>query len=280
MADYYNTLGVTKQANADEIKKAYRKLASQHHPDKGGDKAKFQEIQEAYSTLSDPDKKSQYDNPSPFGTRGDGGWQQAGMPPGFEDIFAQMFGGGGSPFFGQGFRQPQQQRNRVLNIQTTISLEEAFHGKDLIANLQLPSGREQMLEIKIPAGISDGVTLRLAGMGDDSVPGAPRGDIHLTVNVNQHHKFARQGDDLLCKVDITCIDAMLGKTINVTTIDGKTLEITVNPGTQHGQVLSAAGYGMPKVNDNRFKGRMLMSVDISIPKLNDAQKTILQQINI
>lgn len=278
MADHYTTLGVNKNAGPDEIKKAYRKLASQHHPDKGGDTKKFQEVEEAYRVLSDPEKRAQYDNPQPqFGGGPFGGFGGGGFPPGFEDLFSAF--GHGSPFFGQGFRQ-QPQRNRTLNIQTNISLEEAFHGRDLVANVRLPSGKEQLLEIKIPAGISDGTTLRLGGMGDDSVPGVPRGDIHLTVNVNPHPRFVRQGDDLLCKADITCIDAMLGKTINVTTIDGKVLEVTVNPGTQHGQILAAAGYGMPKVNDNRFKGRMLISVDISIPKLNEAQKAILQQINI
>ena len=277
MTDHYQTLGINKNASPDDIKKAYRKLASQHHPDKGGDTNKFQEIQVAYDTLSDPNKRAQYDNPQPQFHGGEPFGGFGGFPPGFEDIFSAF--NGGHPFFGQGFRQ-QPQRNRILNIQTAITLEEAFHGKDLIANLQLPSGRNQVLEIKIPAGISDGTTLRLASMGDDSIPGAPRGDIHLTVNVHQHQKFARQGDDLLCKVDITCIEAMLGKIINVTTIDGKTLEITVNPGTQHGQVLAAAGYGMPKVSDNRFKGRMLISVDISIPKLTKEQKEILQQLNI
>lgn len=278
MTDYYNNLGISKQATADEIKKAYRKLASQHHPDKGGDTAKFQQIEEAYRTLSDPEKRSQYDNPQP---QFNGGHFGGGMPPGFNDIFGQMFGQGGghNPFFGHGFGQ-QPQRNRILNIQTVISLEEAFHGKDMIANLQLPSGRDQVLEIKIPAGINDNTTLRLAGMGDDSVPGLPRGDIHLTINVHQHHTFLREGDDLIRSIDINCIDAMLGKSLLVETIDGKTLEVKVNPGTQHGQVLAAAGYGMPKINDNRFKGRMLMSVNINIPVLNEAQKQILKQINI
>ena len=89
MADHYTTLGVDKSATPEDIKKAYRSLASKHHPDKGGDTAKFQEIQTAYATLSDPEKRQQYDNPNPFGTRQDGGWQQAsGFPPGFEDIFA------------------------------------------------------------------------------------------------------------------------------------------------------------------------------------------------
>jgi DnaJ-class molecular chaperone len=199
------------------------------------------------------------------------------MPPGFEDIFSQMFSGGGNPFFGQGFRQ-QPQRNRILNIQTTISLEEAFYGKDLMANIGLPSGREQVVEIKIPAGVRDGSVLRLAGMGDDTIAHAPRGDIHLTINVSQHQRFIRQDDDLICGMEISCIDAMIGKTFQIDTIDGKTLELSIRPGTQHGQMLSAAGYGMPKLNDNRFKGRMLININVKIPtNLTDAQKQILQQ---
>jgi DnaJ-class molecular chaperone len=135
-----------------------------------------------------------------------------------------------------------------------------------------------MVEIKIPVGTHDGLVLRLAGMGDDSVPNAPRGDIHLTVSVLEHPKFRRQGDDLTCNIEISCIDAMLGKTMQVDTIDGKTLEITIQPGTQHGQTLAAAGYGMPKLNDNRYKGRLLMPVVITIPTfLTNEQKQILQQ---
>lgn len=281
MSDHYQTLGVDRNATPDEIKKAFRKLASQHHPDKGGDTKKFQEIQAAYDTLGDPEKKSQYDNPQP---QFNGGHFGGGMPPGFEDIFSQMFGGGGgSPFgnmFGQA-RHHQPQRNRTLNIQTTISLEEAFTGKDMIANIQLPSGREQLLEIKIPAGINDGMVLRLAGMGEDSVSNAPRGDIHLTVNIQQHHRFIRQGDDLVMSAEINCIDAMLGKNIQIETIDGKTLDIKVPAGTQHGQMLAAPGYGMPKVSDSRFKGRMLISINVTIPSnLNESQKAILSQIKL
>jgi len=280
MADHYQTLGVDKNAGPDEIKRAYRKLASQHHPDKGGDTRKFQEVEEAYRILSNPESRAEYDNPRPqFG--GGGHFGGGGFPPGFEDIVSQMFGGGGSPFgFGFGQGRPQQPRNQTLNIQTTITLEEAFSGKDMIANLTLPSGRDQVLEVKIPAGISDGMTLRLSGMGDDRIQSAPRGDIHLTVAVQPHSKFIRQGDDLVTQLDVNCIDAMLGKKYLIDTIDKRTLELTVNPGTQHGQILSAAGYGMPKVNDNRFKGRMLISVNIIIPALNQVQKDILKQITI
>jgi len=277
MTDYYSTLGISKSANADEIKKAYRRMANQHHPDKGGDTEKFKEIEEAYRTLSDPQKKAEYDNPQPQFGGGPGGFHfhTGNMPGGFEDIFAHF---GGSPFgdiFGRG-RQPQ--RNRTLNIQTTITLEEAFHGKDLLATLGLPSGREQTIEVKIPAGIHDGTTLRLSGLGDDSITGIPRGDLHLTVSIQPHRIFQRQGDDLIRSVDINCIDAMLGRKISITTLDNKTLEVSVNPGTQPGQTLSVAGYGMPKMADPRFKGRLLVNVNVTIPQnLTAAQKTLLEQ---
>ena len=269
MTDYYDILGVPKNSSPDDIKKAYRKLAAKHHPDRGGDTAKFQEIQAAYAVLSDPDKRAQYDNPQPQFN-----FQGSGVPPGFEDIFS-AFGGFGD-FFG---RRGPQQRNRTLNIQTTISLEEALVGKNVIATVKLPSGKDQVLEVKIPAGVQDGTTLRLANIGDDSYPNLPRGDIHLTVRVYQHPIFHRQGDDLLINLEITAIEAMLGKIKEVKTLDGRTLSIKINPGTQHGQVLAAHGYGMPKMSDPRFTGRLLVQISIKIPTfLTEEQILKLKEI--
>lgn len=273
MADYYSTLGISKDAGPDDIKRAYRKLASQHHPDKGGDTKKFQEIEEAYRTLSDPEKRSQYDNPQPQFQGGFGGF-----PPGFEDIFS-AFGGSGHPF-GNMFGQRQQPpRNKTLNIQTRINLEEAFHGKELIASVTLPSGKDQVINVKIPAGIHDGTTLRLAGMGDDTFQNIPRGDIQLTIGIHPHMTFQRQGDDLIRNIEISCIDAMIGKNVYVDTIDGKTLEIKVNAGTQPGTIISAQGYGMPNINDSRFKGRLLLNVQMTVPSnLNEEQKEALKKL--
>ena len=275
MTDYYQILGLTKTASPDDIKKAYRKLASQHHPDKGGDTAKFQELQVAYETLSSPEKRAQYDNPRP--QHNGFHHQHGGMPPGFEDIFAQAFGG--NPFGGM-FSQPRHgPRNQNLNIQTTITLEEAFEGKEIIANLTLPSGRDQVLQIKIPAGILDGNTLRLTGIGDDTYPNIPKGDIHLTVNIAPNVNFERRGDDLVQKVKISCVDAMLGKTVSVTTIDKKTLDVNIKSGTQPNTILAAQGYGMPNVNDKRFRGRLLMEIEVFVPTdLTDQQKQILKSL--
>jgi DnaJ-class molecular chaperone len=271
MSDLYNTLGIDRSANPDEIKRAYRKLAAQHHPDRGGDTKKFQEIQAAYDTLSDPEKRNAYDNPP---QQPSGFHFQGGFPPGFEDIFAHF---GGDPLNGF-FGRRQAPRNKNLNIQASITLEEAFAGKQIVATLKLPSGREQAIEIKIPAGIQDGTTLRLANIGDDSIPGAPRGDIFLNVQVQPHSIFARQNDDLIQKIEISCIEAMLGTNKIIETLDKRSLEIKINSGTQHNQILSINSYGMPNINDNRFRGRMLINVEIKIPEqLTEAQINLLKQ---
>jgi DnaJ-class molecular chaperone len=265
---HYDTLGVAKTATPEEIKRAYRKLASQHHPDKGGDTARFQEIEAAYRVLSDVGQRQQYDNPQPQFNDPFGPFMNTG---GFGDIFRH---------FHQGFRQQQPQRNRTLNVQTTISLEDAFHGKELIANITLPSGKDQMVNVKIPAGIQDGTVLRLAGMGEDTIPNLPRGDIHLTITIQPHQLFNRQGDDLIQELTIPVWTAILGDSIKIRTIDNRELEVTIQPGTQFGHVLGVPGAGMPNMNDNRFKGRLLLKVNIQIPNnLNETQKNLLRQIN-
>jgi curved DNA-binding protein len=271
--DHYSTLGVDRGASPDDIKRAYRKAAAKHHPDRGGDTAKFQEVQAAYETLSNPEKRQQYDNPQPqFGGGGFGG-----APPGFEDVFAQMFGG--NPFFGHGFRQQQPQRNRNLNLQTVITLEEAYAGKDMVASIKLPSGLDQVFEVKIPAGVREGTTLRLAGLGEDTHPNLPRGDIHLTVNIQPHHLYQRQGDDLFRSLSINCFDAILGKTMTFETLDNRSLEINISPGTQYGQILAVQNYGMPHMGDNRMKGRLLLEIKITVPTdLTEGQKNLIRQI--
>jgi curved DNA-binding protein len=271
--DYYNILGVDRSASQDDIKKAYRKLAAKHHPDRGGDTAKFQEISVAYDTLGDVDKKAQYDNPQP-----QGGFQQyGGMPPGFEDILRGFGGGPFGDIFGQ--RRQQPVRNRIMNLQTQITLEEAFSGKELIANIQLPSGREQLLEVKIPAGVRDGTTLRLSEMGDDSISGVPRGDIHLTIHVIPHAVFQRNNDDLVRTLDVNSLEAIIGCLKQFTTLDNKTLEINIPPGTQHGQIMSVQGYGMPFMQDNRMRGRLLITINLKTPtNLTDQQKDLIRQI--
>jgi len=277
MKDYYQVLGVDKSANDQDIKSAFRKLAMNHHPDRGGDIAKFQEIQEAYQVLSDPQKRAEYDNPQPqFYHQNAGGgttFDFGGTP--FEEIFGQ-----GHPFgdfFGFRRRSPI---NQNIQLQTSITLEDAFNGKEVLASLTLPSGREQTINIKIPAGIHNGTTLKLSGMGDDSLPGIPRGDILLTIQVQDHHKFKRQGDDLICDVEVTTIAAMLGTEVIVETIDQRQLQTEIPSGIQHDSLLSLVGQGMPNFNDPSRRGRLLIRIKLTVPELSEIQKDALRKLNI
>lgn len=274
MSDYYQVLGVQKTASDDEIKKAYRKLAMRHHPDKGGSTEEFQKIQEAYDTLSDPQKRLAYDNPRP-----QGGFQftgAGGIPP----EFAEIFGTGWNPFEGF-FNQHMQRsaRNKNLNMQVKLSLNEAYQGKQLLATVKLPSGKEQVIDVKIPQGIQDGTTLRVSGIGDDTYPNVPRGDIHITVSIIPHPTFTRKGDDLISNVTITCIDAMLGRDVIIKTIDDKELQVKIPSGTQPGQILAIQGFGMPNMNDPRFKGRLLINVNVTVPsQLTEVQISELKKL--
>jgi DnaJ-class molecular chaperone len=281
LTDHYSTLGVTKNASPEEIKTAYRKLANQHHPDKGGDEETFKNVQIAYSILSDPSRKLEYDrNPQgsePWFEFQRGKANMHTMNP--EEMF-QFFNRGAPDPFSFFFRGQQTQKNLSLNVSTVVTLEEAFYGKDWLADVTLPSGRTQTINIKIPAGIHDGTMLKIQGLGDDSIPNVARGDIHLTVQVAAHREYVRQGDDLVKQINVMCVEAMLGCKLTVDTIDGRTLEITINPGTQHGQTLSAPGYGMPNINDNRFRGRLLMPINIEIPtQLTPGQVELLSKFH-
>ena len=271
--DYYNTLGVQKGATDAEIKKAYRSLAMKHHPDRGGNPKLFQDIQAAYDTLSDPTKRTEYDNPQPQFHGDPFAGQGGGVPPGFEDVF-RFFGGGD---FGPFFRASRPQ-NRTVQLQAAITLEDAFHGKELVVNVRLPSGREQMINGKVPAGVHDGVNLRLAGMGDDRLQGAPRGDVIVHVTIIPHTKFQRQGDDLVQDIAIDAIEAMLGKDITIDTIDGKQFTGNIPAGTQPDSILGIGGLGMPNMNNPRARGRMLLKVKVTVPALSPKQQEILKSI--
>lgn len=267
MTDYYSILGIQRNASADDIKKAYRKMASQHHPDKGGDTARFQQIEEAYRILGDENSRAQYDNPQPQGFQ-----QFGGFPPGFEDLFRNFHP------FGDIFGNHRTPRNRTLNLQTTITLEDAYHGKELVANIILPSGRDQMINVKIPAGIHDGTTLRLSGLGDDTVKNAPRGDVHLTIQIQPHSVFQRNGDDLIKDLSVSVWDALLGEVVRVTTIDNRSFDVKIPEGTNHDQILNVPDCGMPIMNSNK-KGRLLLKIKIDLPKnLSEAEKQIIRKL--
>jgi curved DNA-binding protein len=266
MTDYYQTLGVNENASPDEIKKAYRSLANKHHPDKGGDQAKFKDISVAYDTLSDAQKKAEYDQQRQFGGgqqfhfhTGNGGFDPFAHMFGQGHPFSQMFGGGG-----------HMRRNRDLNIQCAITLLDSFLGKQLEANYQLPSGRTQTVSINVPAGITNGDTIRYQGLGDDSMPGAPRGNLNVTVIVHADPNFERRGDDLYTTVDINPIEAMIGCKKTVRNITGDQMEVDIRAGVESGVEFASNGNGFANVNNGR-RGRFVTVVKIKTPKITNSE---------
>jgi len=268
MTDFYKILGVSESAGPDEIKKAYRSLANKHHPDKGGDQAKFKDISVAYDTLSDAQKKAEYDHKRQFGDAQQFHFNQGG---GF-DPFGHMFGGGfpqGHPFGDiVGHMRGQPRRNRDLNIQCQISLVDSFTGKQVEASFQLPSGRNQNVVIDLPAGVNNGDTIRYSGLGDDSIPQMPRGNLNVTVVVTPHPKYERRGDDLFTNVEINPIEAMIGCKKTVETLTGSKLELEIRAGVETGVEFASHGNGFKNINSNQ-RGRFVSVVHIVTPKVTD-----------
>lgn len=265
MTDHYQTLGVNQNSTPDEIKKAYRSLANKHHPDKGGDQAKFKDISVAYDTLSDPQKKAEYDQMRMGGPQvrfHTGGFQD------FHDIF------GGNPFgqghpFGDIFGQPRGvRRNRDLNIQCQITLLDSFMGKQLEAQYQMPSGKQQTVVINIPAGIEHGATIRYQGLGDDSNPNAQRGDLNVTIIVLPDSVYERRGDDVYFSLDISPIEAMIGCKKSVKLINGTTMTLDLRPGLETGTEFASNGHGFTNVQSGR-RGRFVTLIKIKTPAITD-----------
>ena len=280
--DYYSTLGLQRNASEDDIKKAYRKMAMKHHPDRGGDEKTFKQVSEAYEILSDPQKKQMVDmGVDPKAQQGGGHRHQQGPfefhfnSGNFEDVFSNFGFGGGGPF-GFGGRQPQ--RNKTININVDLSLEDVLNGKELDAELAIPNGRKKIINISIPAGIESGQQIRYQGMGDASIPGIPPGDLIVNIRVAPHPIFRRDGDSLLVEKDILVWDAMLGCNLTLQTLDGKNLNITVPPGTQPETVLSCRNEGIPNMR-NRQRGNLLIKIKVTVPKnLTANQITVIENL--
>jgi curved DNA-binding protein len=268
MTDYYNILGVNKSASPDDIKKAYRTLAMKHHPDRGGDEAKFKQINEAYDVLSDPNKKQMVDTGIDPNSQGHGGFNQGPFEfhfgsGNFEDVFSQ---------FGFGFSgNRRQQRNKTFNIVVDLTLEEVLTGKDINAEVTVPGGSKRNININIPPGIENGQQIRYQGLGDSSISGAPAGDLIVNVRVWTHSFFRREGTNLILEKHVSVWDAIIGTKIRVASIDGKNLEIIIPPGTQSETVLGCKGEGLPKMG-SRARGNLLIKIVVDIPKNLPADK--------
>ena len=275
--DYYSTLGVGKNATDDDIKKAYRKLAMKHHPDRGGDEATFKKISEAYDILSDPQKKQIVDLGGDPKNQGGGNYGNSfnqgpfefhfggGVPPGMEDIFGR-FG------FGSGFGRQPMRKNKTLNLNIDITLEDVLSGKDINAEITIPgSGKNKMINIAIPAGIEHGQQIRYEGMGDDAIRELRPGDLIVNVNIRPHNRFRREHSDIILEKSVSVWDAIIGSTLDIETLDGKMLTINVPQGTKHGTVLSCRGEGLP-IMRSRNRGNLLIMIKIDMPKnLSESQ---------
>ncbi len=295
--DYYQILGVPRNASANDIKGAYRKLAMQYHPDRNpGDKQaeeRFKEMNEAYQVLSDPQKRARYDQLGADYSK----WQQQGNPgnfnwgqwtaqPGsgyqqvnindlfgdatFSDFFRSIFGGMAEPQTVRG-----RGRGRAPAIQepqpVTISLKEAYTG----TTRALQAGKRRM-EVKLPAGADNGTKIRVAGAGPVGADGNPS-DLYLVLDVAEDPEFERDGNDLHTQVTIDVFQAILGGEAEVRTLTGKVV-LTIPPGTQPEQVFRLAGRGMPQLKTPGVKGDLYVLVKVQIPReLNTQQKSLLEQ---
>jgi curved DNA-binding protein len=306
--DYYQILGVSKTASPQEIKKAYRKLALQYHPDRNKDdkaaEGKFKEISEAYAVLSDPEKRKQYDR---FGADGfQSRFSQEDIFRGFDfgeifrefgfgsagrgqDLFSQLFGGmggrgryraGGDPFgySSGGFRTHSQSvRGQDLVYELPMSLEELCETTEKVIRYPV-DGRQETVSVKVPTGFPSGKKLRLRGKGQAGPHGGPSGDLLIQIKVGEHPIFRRDGDDLYFKKQIPFSDAVLGGEVEVTTIDKKTLKLRIPPGTQNNTKLRLKGHGLPHMNGGG-RGNAYAEISIQVPKkLNKKQKSLVQSL--
>lgn len=291
--DYYEILGVKKDASDDEIKKAFRKLALKYHPDKNpGDKeaeAKFKEISEAHEVLSDKQKRARYDQFGHAGVGGPGG----GNPFGGANPFGNgnPFGGGDFNFNGQSFnfdfgtgdlgdilggifgfggnRHPR--RGHDYQTSLTLTFEEAIFGttKDINVN-------GDKFPVKIPAGIDDGVSIRIRGKGGEAPEGGEPGDLYIHIRVKPHRHLTREGAIILSEEKISMVDAALGCEIEVETIDGK-ITMKVPAGTDSGTPFKLSGHGVPFRKDGD-RGPHIVTVLVETPKnLSKKQKELLEE---
>lgn len=290
--DYYQTLGVSRDAAQDEVKKAYRKLARKYHPDVNKDKdaeEKFKELSEAYEVLKDPEKRKHYDQlgsnwktgqdfkPPPgwenvhFEFRSSPGAETFGSGSGFSDFFEMLFGGrmGGSEARARQASWVMRGQDHIADI--TITLEDAYYGTTKTVTLQAHEVDEKgeirpvkhSYEVRIPAGVTDGGRIRLSGKGGEGIGGGPPGDLYLKVRLIPHPRFRVDGHDLEVKVPVTPWEAALGTTVEVALIDGA-VNLKIPPGSQSGQKMRLRGRGLPRTGGGR--GDLFAEVRITVPK--------------
>ena len=296
--DYYRTLGVSKTATAGDIKKAFRKLARKYHPDVNpGDPSaerRFKELNEAHEVLGSPDTRQKYDElganwrdyeraqaagQSPFGGHGrsmseEDIHQMFGGDP-FSDFFQNFFGGDGQQRRPSPNRRGQSAQN--LEHELTITLEQAFLGVTQRLSIR-DGGNSRSIDVRIPAGVDDGSRVRVAGKGTRSGDHRTHGDVYLRIKLAPHALFTRKGRDLYLNRDVTLSTALLGGTIDVTTLSGETIQLKIPSTTQPGQMFRIKEQGMPSLQKRTRCGNLYVTADVRLPsKLNAAEKQLAEQ---
>ena len=292
--DYYAILGVPRTATDKEIRAAFRKLARKHHPDVNqGDKAaedRFKEINEANEVLGDPEKRKKYDELGPRWQEYEQ-WERAGKPgpnpftggdhfgyrtvspdelegmfgnrAPFSDFFQQFFGGEAEASGAPRARRRVVRRGQDVEGETEISLEDAYKGSALTVDLSSAEGPRRV-EVKIPAGINDGARVRASGQGSAGRGGGARGDLFIRVHIRPHAAFTRAGHDLSVRVPTPLATALAGGTVQVPTLRGTTVQLSIPAGTQNGARLRLRGLGMPRLHAEGA-GDLLATVDVRLP---------------
>jgi curved DNA-binding protein len=248
--DYYSILGIPKNASEQDIRKAYKQKSMQHHPDRGGNEDEFKKVNEAYQTLKDPQKRQQYDNPQPQYNH---------------DPFADFF------------RRRQQRTNRNIRIVLHINLTNTLQTMPQLVTYQNSLGETKTVEITRPKGIEPGQIVSYTNLGDDAIKNLPPGNLEVIYKISNDTDFQIQDKNLIKKVDISYFDLLLGTSLKVDTITGRSLSVNVPPKTKPSTVLSVTNEGLYYFNSNR-RGKMLLEFKVVMPNLNSMQTELIKSI--
>jgi len=284
--NFYQELGLTDTATAEEIKSSYRKLAKQYHPDLNqGDaqaETKFKAVSEAYNTLSDPQKKNEYDQQLKWGANAfnnNAYTQTWGNGPNPEDLLREFLNQNGAfgSMFGQGFRSaPAKNQDFVFSL--TITFEEAYLGKQVEIQFDRPDNKDTKLNVVIPAGIDNGEQIKFNGLGDTQNSELPPGDLYVRILVEPSPEFHRQGPHLYKELTINAVQAMMGCELELTCMDRSNILVKVPAGTQDKSMLRIRSKGMPLRGNALVHGDLLIQISVVIPKLNKIQTELCQQL--
>ena len=264
--NYYDLLGVEKTASADQIKSAFRTKARSTHPDAGGDPEDFKRLNEAYETLKDPGKRAEYDHVS-----GGTGRIHVNINGNHHDIFSNIFRDMHNVFgedhgpFASTRTYRRQHKNKDLSIEYTCKLSDTLEEQVKQVSVKQISGERRLVEIKIPVGVKNGQTIRYHKLGDHTLSDLTPGDLHVKINTVPS-RFEIDGNNLHLNHTIDCFDAILGTTIQVKTLEGKTLNTTIPPGIQHGMSMGLKGHGLYDFNNPNSRGTLLVRINIKIPE--------------